>query len=110
MKGGLSNGWKPVLCHEQEISFYDVKPLKLWNLFVRVASIIIMWFHMIFSVNTLNSEEREITVGLSKLKASFKDEVRMETHRAKTITMWGDLHKQRYQGRRVNNTEKAVST
>lgn len=63
-----------------------------------------------FQCKYLEFRGEGITVGLSKLKASFKDEVRMETHRAKTITMWGDLHKQRYQGRRVNNTEKAVST
>lgn len=102
--------WKPALCHETSFlgSFYWVKPVTFWNLSVRVTSIILTPFHRNFRVNILKSEEGIITVESSRLKAS-RDEVGIETDRAGSIPTWKDLHKQRYQARRLNTTEKTVS-
>lgn len=64
--------WKSALCYEQEGRFLWVKPLTFWNLSFRVTSIILTPFHRNSRANRLKSELGIITVGSSRLKASFK--------------------------------------
>lgn len=69
---------------------------------IRVASIKVTWFHVVFRVNTLNSEEETITVESSSLKASFKRWIWNWDIQSRHHMQWEDLHKQRDQGGRLN--------